>query len=61
MSVFVCRLSYGACQGHALYCHLLRLALPYFSTYLINSTIFGEKKNVIGQEFCVLIISKTFV
>ena len=34
--------------------------LPYFSTLLINGTVFGKKK-VIERKICVLIFCKTFV
>jgi hypothetical protein len=33
-------ISYSACKAHEPYCHLARLARPYFSTYLTTGMIF---------------------
>jgi hypothetical protein len=59
--VCVCSLRYTACNAHAPYCHLWPVLLyTIFPHYLINGTIFGEKK-VTEHKTCVLIFSTTFV
>jgi hypothetical protein len=47
----VCSLSYPACSAEAPYCHVACPSPLYFSHYLMNSTIFGEKK-VIEHKMC---------
>ena len=57
----VCYISYPACNAHAPYCHLWYVRLCHIGPhYLINGTIFGEKK-VIEHKMCVLIFCTTFV
>ena len=51
--VFVCNLSYLACNAHASYCHWWPVRLSnIFPRYLINGTISG-KKNILLNINCV--------
>ena len=59
MSVCICSLRYPVCNAHAPYCRLWPApALQYFSTYLINGTIFEK---VTRTHNLVLLFSTTFV
>ena len=57
--MFVCGLSYPACNTYAPYCHLWPARLSnIFPHYLINGTIFA--KHLPNMKTCVLIFSKHF-
>jgi hypothetical protein len=63
--VYVCSLSYPACNTHAPYCHLWPAPLyNIFPHYLINGTIF-EKKKLLNTKcvfwFSLHILSETFL
>ena len=59
--VWVCRLTYPACNMHEPYCHLWPASFyKIFPHYLIKGTIFFLKK-VIVNNTCFLISSTTFI
>ena len=60
------RFTYPACKEHAPYCHLWSFQLYCtFPHYLINSTTFGGRREVIEHEtvfwLCLQVLSETFL
>jgi hypothetical protein len=60
--VYVCSRRDSAWNAHAPYCHLASPALLYFSTFLINGTIFLRTlPNMKSVWFSLQLLSKTFI